>query len=68
MSPDARMARLLAEMDRADAELRIAADSLRAQDGLLDPALEPVLGRLGRRFARGRRGEDADEDAGERGR
>ncbi len=49
---DPVMARLLAEMEQADAELRAIAASLRAADGLLDPALDDVFARLSRRPTR----------------
>lgn len=52
MSSDPVLARLLAEMEQADAELRAFAASLTAADGLLDPELDNVFARLSRRPTR----------------
>ncbi len=52
MTVDPILARLLAEMEQADAELRAFAASLTAADGLLDPGLDDVFARLSRRPTR----------------
>jgi hypothetical protein len=52
MSADPTLARLLAEMEQADAELRAFSASLAAADGLLDPGLNDIFARLSRRPTR----------------
>jgi hypothetical protein len=52
MSADPVLARLLAEMEQADAELRAFSADLKAADGLLDPGLDDIFARLSRRPTR----------------